>query len=121
MSFFVTHNSYLPGSFQAEFCISHSLPLSKQVELVNNILHLFMIIIFQEGAFHCFNSYGFEKEPLTIAKTRLAFIGCYRQLDCDQKESEPTFWEILVPKNWLTLKLISELESLVVAWLFLVI
>ena len=121
MSFFVTHNSYLPGSFQAEFCISHSLPLSKQVELVNNILHLFMIIIFQEGAFHCFNSYGFEKEPLTIAKTRLAFIGCYRQLDCDQKECEPKFWEILVPKIWLAFQLISELESLVVVWLLLVI
>merc|ERR1712037_220942 len=33
----------------------------------------------QGGAFCCFISNGFEKEPLTIAKTRLAFIGCYYQ------------------------------------------
>ena len=30
---FFIHDFCLPGSFQAEFCFSHSFPLSKQVEL----------------------------------------------------------------------------------------
>ena len=80
--FFFAHFAHfcLPGSFQAEFCFSRSFPLSKQVELQNGSNIVLPNFFFQAGAFFCFISSGFEKEPLTIAKTRLAFIGCYYQL-----------------------------------------
>ena len=92
--FFFDHDFCFPGCFKAEFCFSHSFTLSKQVELKIKILisqlqkwskifcpHAeFDPIFFQAGTFNCFISNGFEKEPLTVAKTRLAFIGCYCQL-----------------------------------------
>ena len=136
---------FFPGSFPAEFCFICSIPLSKQVELplIGKTLPSTVASSFRRQP-------STVSTPLDLKKNRwlrprpdlLLIIGYYRQLDCDKKVWSPdsvTFRsQMFVTKKrgaqtltfrsqmFVTKKVwgpnpISELESLVAAWLLLVI
>ena len=96
---FFNHDFCFPGSFQAEFCFSHSFPLSKQVELQiwSNILC---------PSWHLLSGGGLLLFHLQWIWKRTA----------DYCQDQTCFYRLLLPASWIVTK--KSEPKLWTIWLF---